>query len=212
MCPSTCTSQFDNVRIWRYHTVRCIQCLCTISACLVSLQVPSLDDEYGQEAALLLSEFAGGGVPLTAIIKQRERPAGRGKEAAASVGRLHLLLCKHQQTVTLDSVNARLLSAGLARVQKPHGKVMLACKRACRGVRLGDERWHGNARMHIHSRCAPHFVEDASRLCSASCNTCHAAYTQLRRPAQQGLWSVTARRSQRRRVAVRCYAACRAPV
>ncbi|KAK9813035.1 hypothetical protein WJX72_007851 [[Myrmecia] bisecta] len=93
---------------------------------LAYLKVPSVEDELGQDAAHLLSDFAGGGKPLVAFIEQRERPAAVPKSGLASPGRLHVVLCEKERAATKESANAELLLAGLARVQKPHGRALAA--------------------------------------------------------------------------------------
>lgn len=89
-------------------------------ATLAHVKAPGLDDEWGVEAAQLLSELAGGGAALAARVLRRERlpaPASGAKQwGAQAPSRLHVLL---QLGGEGDSANAALLRAGLARLVEP---------------------------------------------------------------------------------------------
>lgn len=81
------------------------------------LQVPSLDADYGLDAAQFLSQATGGGKRMTASIERRERrQQGRGKDPLGSQPLLHLVLSKDGAS-TAESINADMLKAGLARVK-----------------------------------------------------------------------------------------------
>lgn len=71
-----------------------------------------LDDDTGHNAAQLLSELAGGGQRLKALIVQRDR--------SSTPAHLHLLLYTsgHDDSAA-ESVNAQLLIEGLARLRLP---------------------------------------------------------------------------------------------
>lgn len=100
------------------------------------IQVPSLDTDYGEDAARLLSQESGGGKRMTASIERRERrQATRGKDPLGSQPLLHVVLSKEGASAA-ESVNADMLKAGLARVKAPRNKQVNAselnyCMHAC---------------------------------------------------------------------------------
>ena len=86
------------------------------------LQVPSLDADYGMDAAHFLSQATGGGLRMTACIERRERrQQTRGKDPLASQPFLHIVLSKEGASAA-DSVNADMLRAGFARVKAGKNK------------------------------------------------------------------------------------------
>ena len=81
------------------------------------VQVPSLDADYGLDAAQFLSQATGGGKCMNASIERRERQQqGRGRDPLGSQPLLHVVLSKDGASAA-ESVNADLLRAGLARVK-----------------------------------------------------------------------------------------------
>ena len=81
------------------------------------MQVPSLDADYGLDAAQFLSQATGGGQRMTASIERRERQQqSRGKDLVGSQPLLHVVLSKEGASAA-ESVNANMLRAGLARVK-----------------------------------------------------------------------------------------------
>lgn len=81
------------------------------------MQVPSLDADYGLDAAQFLSQASGGGQRMTASIERRERQQqARGKDPLGSQPLLHVVLSK-EGGAAAESVNADMLRAGLARVK-----------------------------------------------------------------------------------------------
>ena len=86
-------------------------------ACHFLMQVPSLDADYGLDAAQFLSQATGGGQRMTASIERRERQQqSRGKDHVGSQPLLHVVLSKEGASAA-ESVNANMLRAGLARVK-----------------------------------------------------------------------------------------------
>ena len=84
-----------------------------------ALQVPSLDADYGLDAAQFLSQATGGGQRMSASIQRREKrqqQQGRGKDPFGAQPLLHVVLAK-EGAAAAESVNAELLKAGLARVK-----------------------------------------------------------------------------------------------
>ncbi|KAL0028628.1 hypothetical protein WJX79_006551, partial [Trebouxia sp. C0005] len=87
------------------------------SCSLAYLKVPSLDADYGLDAAQFLSQATGGGQRMTASIERRERQQqSRGKDHVGSQPLLHVVLSKEGASAA-ESVNADMLRAGLARVK-----------------------------------------------------------------------------------------------
>lgn len=82
------------------------------------VQVPSLDADYGMDAAHFLSQATGGGKRMTASIERRERrQQARGRDPLGSQPLLHVVLSMEGKSAAADSVNADMLRAGLARVK-----------------------------------------------------------------------------------------------
>ncbi|DBB17861.1 hypothetical protein WJX82_005615 [Trebouxia sp. C0006] len=87
------------------------------SCSLAYLKVPSLDADYGLDAAQFLSQATGGGQRMTASTERRERQQqSRGKDHVGSQPLLHVVLSKEGASAA-ESVNANMLRAGLARVK-----------------------------------------------------------------------------------------------
>ena len=90
------------------------------------LQVPSLDADYGLDAAQFLSQATGGGKHMTASVERRERrQQARGKDPLGSQPLLHVVLSKDGASAA-ESVNADMLKAGLARVKAGKTKQVAA--------------------------------------------------------------------------------------
>ncbi|KAK9797436.1 hypothetical protein WJX73_004092 [Symbiochloris irregularis] len=81
------------------------------AAQLAFLQVSGVEDEYGHEAAQLLSDNVGNGRHLKALITQRDR--------SQQPPVLHLLILTPEQDSAKDSVNTQILAEGLARLKMP---------------------------------------------------------------------------------------------
>ncbi|KAL3140607.1 hypothetical protein ABBQ32_005177 [Trebouxia sp. C0010 RCD-2024] len=111
---------------------------------LAYLKVPSLDADYGLDAAQFLSQATGGGKRMTANIERRERQQqAHGRDALGSQPLLHVVLSKEGNSAA-DSVNADMLRAGLARVKAGKAKqtedpvsVFIQCEEAARKGHTG---------------------------------------------------------------------------
>ena len=89
------------------------------------VQVPSLDADYGLDAAQFLSQATGGGQRMSASIQRRakrQQQQGRGKDPFGAQPLLHVVLAK-EGAAAGESVNAELLRAGFARIKaEKHSK------------------------------------------------------------------------------------------
>lgn len=101
-------------------------CIKTCKVIISWLQVPSLDADYGLDAAQFLSQATGGGKRMTASIERRERrQQARGKDPLGSQPLLQVVLSKDGAPAA-ESVNADMLKAGLARVKAGKTKLVAA--------------------------------------------------------------------------------------
>ena len=82
----------------------------------IGVQVPSLDAEYGVDAAHFLSQATGDGKRMTVSIERRERRQQTRGNPLESQPLLHVVIAK-EGAPAAESVNADLLRAGLARVK-----------------------------------------------------------------------------------------------
>jgi staphylococcal nuclease domain-containing protein 1 len=87
------------------------------------VRVPDLaDSEWGVPAAQALAELVGGGERFAAKVAGRVRPPAGATHPSEACGRLEVILTppadgRAADTALLDSVQAQLLRAGLARLQ-----------------------------------------------------------------------------------------------
>ncbi|XWS51529.1 hypothetical protein CRYUN_Cryun12cG0183800 [Craigia yunnanensis] len=82
---------------------------------LAFLKVPSLDDEFGNEAAQFLSEQTlGSSVPFNAMIEERDTSGGKVKGQGTGTVLIVTLLAEKSDL----SINAAMLQEGLARLEK----------------------------------------------------------------------------------------------
>lgn len=98
------------------------------------LQVPSLDADYGMDAAHFLSQATGGGNRLTASIERRERRQQQthGKDPFGAQTLLHIVLSKEGASAA-ESINADMLRAGFARVKAGRNKQVGGLLKICAG-------------------------------------------------------------------------------
>lgn len=130
-------------------------------ASLAFIKAPGLDQEYGVEAAQLLSELVGGGRRLTAFIEKKERlasaPGGKASSgakgwaataasasASSTAGPMQLsltVLVGDDDEEGAETVNEALVSAGLARVVEPgkNAKLVDGALDALEGVREKEQ-------------------------------------------------------------------------
>ncbi|KAE8697320.1 calcium-binding mitochondrial carrier protein SCaMC-2-B-like isoform X1 [Hibiscus syriacus] len=82
---------------------------------LAFLKVPSLDDEFGTEAAQFLSEQTlGSSLPFTAMIEERDVSGGKVKGQGTGTVLIVTLVAEKSDL----SINAAILQEGLARLEK----------------------------------------------------------------------------------------------
>ena len=87
-------------RAWGAHTL------------LAELQVKGGDDDYGAQAAHLLTDHVGGGSQFKALITQRER-------SAQAPHPLKVLLLTPEEDSPHSTINGLVLSEGLGRLLLP---------------------------------------------------------------------------------------------
>lgn len=84
----------------------------------IFLQVPTLDEEFGADAAGYLAQLVGGGKRFTATVVRRERGGGaKEKHPRKAADKLQVKLKSDDGSV---DVSKEMLLAGMARLPKIH--------------------------------------------------------------------------------------------